>query len=100
MTRRIARAAPWLAGLWVGTYVPMAVLHLVRDTTAPWTQTPASALEAMTSPQVATLIIALGAVAGAALALVKGSRSGPGRPAAWLLVAVGLVWLYERSQLP
>ncbi len=89
---RIARSAPWLAGLWVGFYVPMATLHLVRDTAPPWTQSPASALAALTSGQTSALIVALGLIAAAALALVTTSR-GVGRVpvAGWLLVAVGLV---------
>lgn len=69
----------------------MAALHLMRDTAPPWSHTPASALAAMTSGQVSALIIALGLVAGAALAVVAGSRGGRGRAAGWLLVVVGLV---------
>lgn len=88
---RSARVAPWLAGLWVSAYVPMAILHLVRDTVPPWTQTPASALAALTSGQVSALIIALGLGAAAALAVVTTSRDvRRGRASGWLLVAVGL----------
>lgn len=91
---RIARAAPWLAGLWVGSYVPMAILHLVRDTPPPWTSQPTSVLVALDSGQMSALIIALGLVAAAALgfvALARGGGSGAGRVGTWLLVALGLV---------
>ncbi|MFC7486141.1 hypothetical protein ACOCJ7_12905 [Knoellia sp. CPCC 206453] len=89
---RITRTAPWLAGLWVGAYVPMAVLHLVRDTDPPWTHSPASALAALTSGQVSALIIALGLIAAAALAAVTASRRvGRVRMGGWLLIAVGLI---------
>ena len=91
---RIARSAPWLAGLWVGFYVPMATLHLVRDTAPPWTQSPASASwPRLTSGQTSALIVALGLDrGGGGVALVTTSR-GVGRVpvAGWLLVAVGLV---------
>lgn len=89
---RIARAAPWLAGLWAGAYVPMAILHLVRETTPPWTHTPASALAAFTSQEVSGLIIVLGVVAAAGLALVAGARAASRvRVGGWLLAAVGPV---------
>lgn len=88
---RITRIARWLAGLWAATYVPMAILHLVRDTTPPWTPTPASALVALSSAQGAALIVGLGLAAAACLGLLP-RRTGRTSPrTAWLLLAVGLV---------
>lgn len=89
---RLARVAPWLAGLWVSAYVPMAILHLVRDTAPPWTHTPASALAALSQGQVSALIIALGALAAAALtALFASGAVGRIRWGGWLLIVVGIV---------
>lgn len=88
----IARAAPWVTGLWVGAFVPMSILHLVRDTAPPWTHTPASALAAFTSDQVSALIVALGTVAALALAAVTaGGRVERVRAGGWALLAVGLI---------
>lgn len=98
---RVARVAPWLAGLWVGVYVPMAALHLVRDTTPPWTSQPASVLVALDSGQMSGVIIVLGLIAAVALGLLAAAGLGLGlglrfgvrgrRTGAWLLVAIGLV---------
>ena len=90
---RMTRLMPWLAGLWAATYLPMALLHLLRDTTPPWTPTPASPLLALSSEQVAVLVVVLGSLAAAALGvLAAGSRSRTHtRAAAGLLLAVGLV---------
>lgn len=88
---RVARAAPWLAGAWVVTYLPMALLHLVRDTPPPWTPTPASVLLALSAAQASVLIIVLGSLAAVSLGASTARGGAASRPAAWLLVAVGLV---------
>ena len=86
-TRRTAVLAPWLAGLWAGAYAGTAVLHLVRDTGAPWVPTPASVLGSLSSADVSALIVALGTLAVVGLAL----RTRSARVVGGLLVATGLV---------
>ena len=81
------RPQPWLAGLWSVAYLGLAGLHLVRDTGAPWVPTPASVLGSLSSTDVSVLIVALGALGVAGLAL----RSRSPRVAGGLLVATGLV---------
>lgn len=89
---RLARIAPWLAGLWIAAYVPMAVLHVLRDSTPPWTPTPATPLLSLSSTQGAALIVVLGLAAAVGLgALSSRIPTGASRTAAWLVVAVGLV---------
>ena len=89
-TTTIGRAAvltPWLAGLWVITYTGTALLHLLRDTGAPWVPTPASVLGSSSSADVSALIVALGTLEVAGLVL----RPRSARVAGALLVATGLV---------
>jgi hypothetical protein len=92
-TSRFARIAPWLAGLWAATYLPLALLHLARDTAPPWTPTPASVLGTVPSTPGVTLVAVLAALGGIALAVTAAASSSPRarRGAAWLLAAVGLV---------
>ncbi|WP_107705371.1 hypothetical protein [Nocardioides allogilvus] len=84
---RAASLSPWLAGLWSVAYLGLAVLHLVRDTGAPWVPTEASVLGSLSSSDVSVLIVALGALGLVGLAL----RSRSPRVAGSLLVATGLV---------
>lgn len=84
---RAAGLGPWLAGLWSVAYLGLAVLHLVRDTGAPWVPTEASVLGSLSSSDVSVLIVALGALGLVGLAL----RSRSLRVAGSLLVATGLV---------
>ncbi|GAA5109509.1 hypothetical protein GCM10023339_09700 [Alloalcanivorax gelatiniphagus] len=92
-TSRLARIAPWLAGLWAATYLPLALLHLARDTSPPWTPTPASVLGSVPLGPGVALVAVLAALAGIALAVTVTTVSSPRvrRAAAWLLAAVGLV---------
>lgn len=84
---RTAALAPWLAGLWAIVCTGTAVLHLVRDTGAPWVPTPASVLGSSSSADVSALIVALGTLAAAGLVL----RPRSARVAGALLVTSGLV---------
>jgi hypothetical protein len=68
-------------------YLGLAGLHLVLDTGAPWLPTPASVLGSLSSTDVFAMIMALGALGVAGLAL----RSRSPRVAGGLLVATGLV---------
>ena len=84
---RPAGLSSWLAGLWSVAYLGLAALHLVRDTGAPWVQTPASVLGSLTAGSVSVLIVVLSALGLAALGL----RSRSPRVAGSLLVVTGLV---------
>lgn len=86
-TRRTAGLAPWLAGLWSLAYLGLAGLHLARDTGAPWVPTPASVLGSLSSGTVSVLIVALGALGLAGLAV----RSRAPQPAGHVLIGTGLV---------
>ena len=79
--------APWLAGLWAAAYLGLAVLHLLRDTGAPWVSTPASVLGSLSSAQVSVLIVALATLGLGGLVL----RGRAPQLAGTTLVVTGLV---------
>lgn len=88
----ITRAAPWAAGLWAVLYAAMAVLHLVRDTVAPWAPNPASVIGSFSEGEGAALVMVLGLAGGGALgAALTAPQARAGRVAAWVLAATGLV---------
>jgi hypothetical protein len=83
---RISGMAPWLAGLWAITYGALGLLHLLRDTVAPWTGNPGSVLASVSGTTAAAAICV---VAALVLAALGGLRRVP-RAAGWILLLAGL----------